>query len=85
MSKENLSPSHELKTRRKPSQLYRINIASNRHMWIVETLETTMDVINRERCFLRKAIKSWNFLWAHFLTTWMEKQGLGRWGQEVCL
>jgi hypothetical protein len=31
-------------------------------MWIDETLETTMDVIKRERCFLRKAIKSWNFL-----------------------
>ncbi len=60
MNKENLPPSHELETRRKPSQLNRINIASKKRMWIDETLETTMDVIERERCYLRKAIKSWN-------------------------
>jgi hypothetical protein len=60
MNKENLPPSHELKTRRKPSQLNRINITSKRHMWIDETIETTMDVIERERYSLRKAIKTWN-------------------------
>jgi len=54
MNKENMPPFHELKTRKKSSQLNRINIASKRCMWIDETLETTMDVIEREM-FLKES------------------------------
>jgi hypothetical protein len=85
MNKENLPPFHELETRRKLSQLNRINIASKRHMWIDETLETTMDVIERERCSLRKAIKSWNIPLSSFFDHLNGKQRFKKMGPRGVL
>jgi hypothetical protein len=46
----------------KPPHLNQIPITSRRHMWTNETLEATMDVVERRTCYLRRANRSWNIL-----------------------
>jgi hypothetical protein len=55
---------------------------TRRGMWTNETLEATMDVIERETYFLRKANSSWNILMNSFFyhlngKTKSMKMGLG--------
>jgi len=53
-------------------------------MWTNETLETTMDNVEKGTHFLKKASMSWNIL-MNPLVDHLNGKTKSKWGQEMCL
>ncbi len=82
VNKENFPLALDPQSKRLAAQLNRVPSKTRRNMWTNETLETSMDVVERGTGSLKKANKSWNipmnFLSNHLNgKTRFGKMGLG--------
>jgi hypothetical protein len=80
INKESLPPTHNPRSKRLAPQLNQMPSKTKRGTWTNETLEVTMDVVERGTHYLRRANRSWNIP-MNSLVDHLNGESKSKWGQ----
>ncbi len=80
INKENLPPTLNPRSKKLAPQLNRMPSKTKRGTWTNETLEATMDVVERGTHSLRRANRSWNIP-MNSLVDHLNGESKSKWGQ----